>query len=214
MITLNPVTDKEIKKVLENIKNSHDIDLPNDRIMDIVNSCGKDLRHAIATLELYSKGHSNILRPLEDSNTEFGQFKNKGNKGKKAKRRINMSQQEFFASDKKKPTDPAKVKNQDQKDYGLTIFRALGKFLYNKRIDPLTNEARAMTYEELSQSPKPKFYESHKEILENVQTETHTFSLFLQENMYDFCTDISDIANILDVYSCNDSIQNPTVYSY
>jgi hypothetical protein len=47
---------------------------------------------------------------------------------------------------------------ETSKDFGLQIFHALGKFLYNKRIDKSTKEGKRMTAEQLLNIPKPKFY--------------------------------------------------------
>jgi hypothetical protein len=47
---------------------------------------------------------------------------------------------------------------ETSKDYGLQIFHALGKFLYNKRIDKCTKKEIQMTAEQLLSIPKPKFY--------------------------------------------------------
>lgn len=49
-------------------------------------------------------------------------------------------------------------KIETSKDFGLLIFHALGKFLYNKRIDVRTKEICYMTADQLQCIPKPKFY--------------------------------------------------------
>lgn len=105
-------------------------------------------------------------------------------------------------------------KIETSKDFGLLIFHALGKFLYNKRIDVRTKEVGYMTADQLQCIPKPKFYWNHQEILNKVDTESHTLSLFLEENMYDFFKNIEDMANVLDVYSANDPLTNfKSIYS-
>jgi hypothetical protein len=103
---------------------------------------------------------------------------------------------------------------QNTKDFGLQIFHALGKMLYNKRIDPKTGKTRAMTTEELKKKPQPKLYFKHEDILNQVQTEDTTFSLFLHENLIDFAGDIEDVAKILEVYSHNDAITSSARFSY
>jgi hypothetical protein len=104
---------------------------------------------------------------------------------------------------------------ETSKDYGLQIFHALGKFLYNKRIDKYTKKEKQMTAEQLLSIPKPKFYWNHQEIINKVETESHIFSLFLEENMYDFFKDIEDMSNVLDVYSSNDVLtSSQDIYSY
>lgn len=42
--------------------------------------------------------------------------------------------------------------------------------------------------------------------MDQAPTENSTFSLFLQENMYEFFKDITDVAKVLQVYSENDAI--------
>jgi hypothetical protein len=116
-------------------------------------------------------------------------------------------------------TQPQNCRNNENigtsKDFGLLIFHALGKFLYNKRIDIRTQEAVYMTADQLQSIPKPKFYWNHQEILNKVDTESHTLSLFLEENMYDFFKDIEDMAKVLDVYSGNDKLTNfKDIYSH
>jgi len=54
----------------------------------------------------------------------------------------------------------------NSRDNSLSIFHAIGKFLYNKRIDPKTGDKRQMAYKELhSFKTKPKFYENHQKLL-------------------------------------------------
>lgn len=91
------------------------------------------------------------------------------------------------------------------KDNNITIFHAIGKFLYNKRIDPKTKEARQMTSDELldrgPRGKKPKFYEKHAEILANTLLEDHVLSLYLHENMLNHYNEIDDVSACLDIYS-------------
>lgn len=50
----------------------------------------------------------------------------------------------------------------NSRDNSIYIFRAIGKFLYNKRWDIRKREARTMDFKELkSYKRKPAFYESH-----------------------------------------------------
>ena len=58
----------------------------------------------------------------------------------------------------------------------------MGKFLYNKRIDPKTKEVRQMTHKELKSKDgkkKPRFYQNHAEILRQTLLEDSVMSLYL-----------------------------------
>ena len=93
------------------------------------------------------------------------------------------------------------------KDNNIFIFRAVGKFLYNKRIDPKGKDPRTMDYKELkSYKSKPKFYENHEQIIKSTLMEPNQMSLYLNENMLSHYNDIEDVANVLDVYS---SVEGP-----
>lgn len=51
------------------------------------------------------------------------------------------------------------------KDFSLSIFNALGKFLYNKRITS-SKEPEAVPFTKMkSPTKRPVFYESHAEVL-------------------------------------------------
>lgn len=132
---------------------------------------------------------------------------------KKKRPKRNLNADNFFTQEIEEP-QKAKKELKLNKDYGLSIFHALGKFLYNKRIDPRTKKERVMTSKELRVSPKPKSYIKHEEVLNKVQTENHIFSLYLQENTYDMFNDIEDLSKVLEVYSKNDMISTVQDYSF
>jgi len=211
---LNPVTSANITKILRKAVNDNGISLTNDAIDDIVKNSSQDVNNALLTLQLYSAGKMG---------NESSSSSRKAKRKKTGSKRTNellasqiYTEDEFFKSEtnnsskrmktsvKGKHNDNSKVISEEvkanSKDFGLSIFHALGKFLYNKRIDPNTKEARIMTSQELSVVPKPKSYINHEHILNQVQTENNTFSLFLQENMYSFFNDIDDVVKVLDVY--------------
>jgi len=211
---LNPVTSANITKILRKAVNDNGISLTNDAIDDIVKNSSQDVNNALLTLQLYSAGKMG---------NESSSSSRKSKRKKTGSKRTNellasqiYTEDEFFKSEtnnsskrmktsvKGKHNDNSKVISEEvkanSKDFGLSIFHALGKFLYNKRIDPNTKEARIMTSQELSVVPKPKSYIHHEHILNQVQTENNTFSLFLQENMYSFFNDIDDVVKVLDVY--------------
>jgi cell cycle checkpoint protein len=100
------------------------------------------------------------------------------------------------------------------KDNPFTIFHALGKFLYNKRINPSTKKVEQLPYDMMKRAKKPELYFRHKDILNQTQLDKPSFGLYLHENMLDFFTDITEIADCLDVYSVTDFAENMVTYSY
>ena len=63
-------------------------------------------------------------------------------------------------------------------------------------------KTRKMTNEELTKNVnKPKFYEKHKNIMDQTLLEPHILTFYLHENMLNHFTNISDISNCLEVYS-------------
>ena len=79
----------------------------------------------------------------------------------------------------------------------------MGKFLYNKRIDPWDRaNPRTMEYRDMKKfKVKPKFYENHEQIIKSTLMEPNQMSLYLYENMLSHFGDIGDVAETLDVYS-------------
>ena len=90
----------------------------------------------------------------------------------------------------------------------------MGKFLYNKRLDPKTHEPRQMTLKELSHKQKPRFYEKHSELIGQSLLEPSVISLYLHENMLNFFNDVEDIANCWSIYSELDGIKSRLQYEY
>lgn len=71
-----------------------------------------------------------------------------------------------------------------------------------------------MSYEMMTKDKKPELYFKHKDILNEISLDTPSFSLYLHENMLDFFTDISEVADCLDFYSVTDSCEGRVTYSY
>lgn len=127
-------------------------------------------------------------------------------------------EEDFFngrSDGKHKSNRNKSAKNYCEKDFGLNLFHALGKFLYNKRINPKTGKEERMTSHQLKTiKPKPKCYVRHLDVLQQVRTDNTTFSLFLYENVPSFYKDIEDMAKVLEVYSCNDAMMNRSSYNF
>lgn len=222
-LELNPITDQNITKLLNNVIGEYGIQISKDQKEDIVRNWNKDARHALQTLQFYAAGHTgNEL----NHDTRPSKRSKKIEDCEKLGNSFNFDEDVFFNSSKSLTQAKlwSQVKNSwsitekwkdNGKDFGLSIFHALGKFLYNKRIDPKHKDGwRQMNFEELSRKPKPKSYINHQDILNKVQTENTNFTLFLQENMYDFFDDIEDIAKVLEVYWANDAVIGSCTYSY
>ncbi len=97
----------------------------------------------------------------------------------------------------------------------MTIFHALGKFLYNKRIYNGAKPARLHSSKMMvAPEKKPKLYFKHEEILNSTQIEKPVFSLYLHENMLNFYEDINDIADCLEDYSYTDYISQNVTFCY
>lgn len=74
-----------------------------------------------------------------------------------------------------------------------------------------------MTYKELSNprlKMKPRFYESHKLILQQTLLEDSVMALYLLENMLQFYQDPFDMADCMDIYSELDGYQANVEYQY
>ena len=71
-----------------------------------------------------------------------------------------------------------------------------------------------MSYEMMTKEKKPELYFKHKDILNEITLDTPSFSLYMHENILDFFTDISEVADCLDFYSVTDSCENRVTYSY
>ena len=74
-----------------------------------------------------------------------------------------------------------------------------------------------MTYKELTNprlKAKPKFYENHKNLLQQTLLEPNTMSLYLHENMLQFYQDIGDVADCMETYSTLDGHYASLEYQY
>jgi len=101
------------------------------------------------------------------------------------------------------------------KDLQLSIFHALGKFLYNKRVHPKTRKVEQLPYK-LMQSPtkRPDKYFKPQEVMEQSMLEPSLFTLYLHQNMPQFYADIGDMADALEYMSHQDSVTSQLSYSY
>ena len=104
------------------------------------------------------------------------------------------------------------------KDFQLFIFKALGKFLYNKRVDK-EKPGETIAVSKLSEKVKkrskiPWFGASHWEVLDNVTMERPVFTLYLHENMPDFFSSIEEYADTIETFSHQEWVSESCPYSY
>ena len=81
-------------------------------------------------------------------------------------------------------------------------------------VNPKSGKIEQLPYEVMKKDRKPELYFKHKDIINQIQIDKPSFSLYLHENMLDFFTDINDIADCLDIYSNSDSCESRVTYSY
>lgn len=221
ILSLNPITDKNIMKALRDVVRDCGMKITEEKLDEIVKGANKDINNALQTLQLYSAnkmGHEGS-QLNHNSKRKYVQSQNLGNYGYIDEESFfeGMDEPKSNGNSKKQEKIPKGQKQTDEynKDYGLSIFHALGKFLYNKRINPNTGKEEIMSAKQMSEiKPRPKSYINHAEIMNKVETENSTFSLFLLENMSNFFGDIEDMAKVLEVYSYNDAILNRGSYSF
>ena len=88
------------------------------------------------------------------------------------------------------------------KDLQLSIFHALGKFLYNKRIHPKTKETKQLPYKMMQDSnARPALYFKPQDVLDQSMLEPSLFTLYLHQNMPQFYGDVEDMADALEMMS-------------
>lgn len=93
------------------------------------------------------------------------------------------------------------------KDLQLSIFHALGKFLYNKRVNPKTKKIEQLPYKMMKDANcRPALYFKPQEVLDQSMLEPSLFTLYLHQNMPQFFGDIEDMADELELMSQQDEV--------
>ena len=92
------------------------------------------------------------------------------------------------------------------KDFNWCIFHALGKILYNKRIETGTTPVRSL---EMARDTRGAMYFDPNQILTEISGEVFLFYQMLFENYIDFYSDINDTAEALEYLSLSDLIEDP-----
>ena len=96
------------------------------------------------------------------------------------------------------------MKEADDKFFNF--FHMLGKFLYNKRIDPRTGDVRAMNKKELLQKPTPELYFNPTDLINQLPCTNQMFNEYLIENSHNHFIDLKEFAIALDTFSFTDTI--------
>lgn len=115
-ITFNPVTKPNIEKALKTIAGATGLQLDADLLSRTADGASGDLRNAVEALQLAAAGVPLNAKAAHN-------HKSKARRAKKGK------------TEAKLPTVAASHQSFG-KDTGLALFHALGKILYNKRLDP------------------------------------------------------------------------------
>ncbi|CDW87611.1 cell cycle checkpoint protein rad17-like [Stylonychia lemnae] len=208
---LNPPTEKGMDKLLKNIAFSENLNQVNERLIsEIRDQSNRDLRNAITTLQFKAAGKRK---------SEF-MDRSKNSKQPKSNNRRNKviteedMQEEEKAVMSQKTTSAKEQKESFAKDNPYSIFHGLGKFLYNKRINPETQKIEQLSPSKMMRKNKPKLYFSHKDILNQIQLEPNSFCLYLHQNMLEFFNSVEDIANALDIFSLTDNLETRVPFNY
>jgi len=190
-IKLKPYTDAMMKKAIKEVCNKEPkLQRCNSDSLkeDLTLRCNGDLKQALNQLYLHSLKYRNLayrdrkIRKLKSSTSTQSSDKNFGSENSGDGEGSQMGQ---------------------VKDREFNLFHTLGKFLYNKRMDPITKNARAMTSKELTEL-KPKFYFDPAHLINQVGVDLNLFSMFLHENYLDFYGDIEDVVQMSEVFQESD----------
>eukprot|EP00347_Sterkiella_histriomuscorum_P005182 403357582 len=214
---INSPHEKSIDKVLKQIVFNESIyNVADSTLTEIRDQSNKDLRNAINTMQFKLAGK-------KAGGTNVQATAGKKLKPNTKKRKNTSDDEEFMMSD----TQLQKVKglkkqnsNQDlnveafEKDNNFSIFHGLGKFLYNKRENPVTGKNEQMSPSKMKSENKPKLYYEHQKIINKMQIESQQLGLYLHQNIPEFFNDIGDLANCFDIFSLTDYLENSIQYSF
>ena len=127
-ITFNPITANAIRKVLNKIVVAEKCVASSATLSFIAESCGGDIRHAIHSLQFLCLGQNPIAStwdPGGDTNS-FANSKRRKVSTDLDRKHGSLDLEFSLSSNKHEPFGC--------RDSVLTVFHALGKVLYNKRV--------------------------------------------------------------------------------
>ena len=109
--------------------------------------------------------------------------------------------------------DVYKVKPEGADDYEFQFFHTLGKFLYNKSkkytgVDA-SGKPRRMNVDELRDKKiRPGLYFDPEDLIDRCQCEQEFFWLYLEENFWEFFSDINDCQELLSYCQLADQLDS------
>lgn len=125
-ILFNPITAKAVKKVLNKIMLAEKCTVPSESVSFIAESCGGDIRHAINCLQFLCIGLNTISCSWDPGGNNILLDNPKRRRGSRDGSR---SKRSVKSADLTAPASSVGCR-----DGVLSLFHALGKVLYNKRL--------------------------------------------------------------------------------
>ena len=104
------------------------------------------------------------------------------------------------------------IKKEQQLDHDL--FRLLGKLLYNKRYVKNKNAIQKLKKEEFGNNYETPRYYDINELINEIPISNHSFNELLIYNSMDHFNDVGEYADISDLYSFSDTIDNFDAFLY
>lgn len=201
-ITFNPITANAIRKVLTKILLTEKCMVSSESVSFIAESCGGDIRHAIYCLQFLCIGHKSTLctwdpgggRSLVD-NPKRRKVSIGGSRSKKSSQNVDF-------------TVPSIEHNLSIgcRDGVLSLFHALGKVLYNKRLTEKAKDSgkgsiNFIIKDDLQRHPLNM--EAPEKLLSQCHAEAGSFLSFLHENLLEFVDDegIEDVSVSMSYFS-------------
>eukprot|EP00026_Physarum_polycephalum_P001165 Phypoly_transcript_01166.p1 GENE.Phypoly_transcript_01166~~Phypoly_transcript_01166.p1 ORF type:complete len:1007 (+),score=264.12 Phypoly_transcript_01166:548-3568(+) len=178
-IGVNAVTAPKAKKAIERIVRGENLEITPSQIESIIHDNEGDVRAIINSLQFFCVGREPKEKP------------------KKGKAKAKEKQE--------KPKEKESVQTfLGCRDISLSLFHALGKILYNKRL-PETDPNADIE----SSLYRPPMENVPEQVIERVHVEPSMFNMFLHQNYPDFFTDVDDISEALLYLSDADRLAKP-----
>lgn len=106
------------------------------------------------------------------------------------------------------PLNKSAMHAENEEDFSnFSIFHLIGKILYNKRLDPITNKPIAMTKSQLTQNPAPKMYFNLKNMITSMRCSNKLFNETLIENSFDHFKDLKELTYACDAFSLANTLE-------
>ena len=150
--SLNPLTDNMISKALNRVLMRESLDdvVSGARVRAVAEGAGGDVRSALSTMQFLCTGVASVVVVVPSGGNEVSD--DGGGRGKKRKKKKKKTAAAGMGRKKKGGREEAPPTVEEiaaaaapfaQRDGNLTIFHALGRFLYNKRVSAAAAAAAA-----------------------------------------------------------------------